>query len=122
MNLSRPGSVPCLFLALSFLAISLVTGCQSAGQSFSDQQPSRSDSEVADTPVGTQSTNGPSTSERPDLIQPGVKLTVTFSGTPNPPPKHEEKVREDGNINPPYLGRSVKAAGKTVGQLQEELQ
>ena len=49
-------------------------------------------------------------------------MTVTFSGTPNPPPKHEETVREDGNINPPFLGHSVKAAGKTIGMLQEELQ
>ncbi len=122
MNLSRTSRLTCLFLTLTFLGTWLLAGCRSALPAFSDQEPSRAAGEPAETPVGTQATNGPSINETADRIQPGVKLTITFSGTPNPPPKHEEKVREDGNISPPYIGRSVKAAGKTIGQLQEELQ
>lgn len=57
-----------------------------------------------------------------DRLVPGNKVTITFSGTPSPPPKHEEKIREDGYIGPPLLQKPIMAAGKTVGKLQEELQ
>jgi protein involved in polysaccharide export with SLBB domain len=56
-----------------------------------------------------------------DRLVPGNKITITFSGNPSPPPKHEERVREDGYVSPPLLVKPVMAAGKTVGQLQEEL-
>jgi polysaccharide export outer membrane protein len=55
------------------------------------------------------------------LLHPGNRLTITFSGTPLPPPKHEEKIREDGTITPPQLDKPVQAAGLTVGELQDAL-
>ena len=58
----------------------------------------------------------------PDKLHTGDRINVSFSGLPVPIEKHEEQIREDGYISPPYLGRSIKAAGKSIGELQEELQ
>ena len=57
----------------------------------------------------------------PDLLRSGDKISVIFSGLPSPMPPHEQTIREDGMITPPLLKKSVQAAGKTVGTLQEEL-
>ena len=80
---------------------------------------------TATTPVSVAAPNAQqdaaTNSPGADWVSPGNKITVTFSGISNPPPKYEEKVREDGYINPPLLG-PVMAAGKTIGKLQEELQ
>jgi polysaccharide export outer membrane protein len=52
----------------------------------------------------------------------GETVSVTFSGTGNPSdlPPHEETIKEDGNITLTYIG-AVHAAGKTAGQLQNEI-
>jgi len=47
---------------------------------------------------------------------------VSFGGLPSPVERHEEQIREDGYFNPPYLGRPIKAAEKSIGELQAELQ
>lgn len=62
----------------------------------------------------------PPTVETSDLIRPGDILLITFSGTQDPPPKHEDRVREDGFIRLPFIG-DVKAAGKTRAELQAEI-
>ena len=49
------------------------------------------------------------------------KVTIRFAGIPNPPPPHEERIREDGNIHPPYLSEPVKALGLTPPQLRTKL-
>ena len=54
------------------------------------------------------------------LLQ-GEKITLMYSGIPNPPPRYDERIREDGSIHPPYLPNPVQAAGLTVSQLTEEL-
>ncbi len=51
----------------------------------------------------------------------GDAVSIRFSGIPNPPPAHEERIKEDGTIKPPEIP-SIVAAGKTAGQLQNELQ
>src|SRR5436309_10489407 len=127
MNPPPEISVPLLPLTLAFLAVALLSGCGTAQYAFPDAEPAAAESVAGSTPVsapatGPQAAAGFSTNQIADLLYPGYKLTVTFSGLPNPPPKHEEKIREDGYITPPLLGRPVMAAGKTVGQLQEELQ
>jgi hypothetical protein len=33
----------------------------------------------------------------------GEKVSIRFAGLPTPPPPHEERIREDGTIHPPYL-------------------
>jgi protein involved in polysaccharide export with SLBB domain len=50
----------------------------------------------------------------------GETVNVTFSGTPTPPDPHEEVIKEDGNITL-YLVGSIKAVGKTAGELQTEI-
>jgi protein involved in polysaccharide export with SLBB domain len=110
---------------LAFMAGALFTGCASApSYAFPQAQSTNAEPDAATAPVSVPAfgKGAKGLNPTPDLIQPGVKLTVIFSGISNPPPKHEEKVREDGNISPPLLGRPVMAAGKTIGQLQDELQ
>lgn len=52
----------------------------------------------------------------------GETVNIIFSGTPDPTefPPHEELIKEDGNITLPLIG-SVKALGKTAGELQNEI-
>ncbi len=55
------------------------------------------------------------------VIQVGDLLTVTFSDLPAPGlPEFKGRVGEDGNITLP-LNITIKAAGKTPGQLQQEI-
>ncbi len=52
----------------------------------------------------------------------GEKVTIRFAGIPTPPPPHEERIRDDGTIHPPYLNQPVTAEGLTPPQLQRKLQ
>jgi len=51
----------------------------------------------------------------------GDLVTVEFSGFEGAPPKHDERIKDDGTINLPLIG-PVKAAGKTPSELQKEIQ
>jgi polysaccharide export outer membrane protein len=51
----------------------------------------------------------------------GEKVSIRFAGLPTPPPPHEERIREDGTIHPPYLNTPIRAEGLTPPQLQEKL-
>jgi protein involved in polysaccharide export with SLBB domain len=83
-------------------------------------------------PVGTApdlvpSDGGPAVSEtnaplfKADTIHAGDRIIISFSGLSNPPPPHEEQVRDDGHVKPPLIAQPVMAAGRTVGELQDEL-
>lgn len=50
----------------------------------------------------------------------GETVSVSFSGTPDQVLPHEEQIKEDGMITLPLIG-SVKALGKTAGELQNEI-
>jgi polysaccharide export outer membrane protein len=50
----------------------------------------------------------------------GETVSVNFSGPPEPPAAHEELIKEDGTITLPLIG-SIKAVGKTAGELQNEI-
>ncbi len=50
----------------------------------------------------------------------GDLITVKFSDTVEPPPPHEERIKDDGTITLPLIG-SVRAVGKSPGELQKEL-
>lgn|SRR5487761_1986200 len=50
----------------------------------------------------------------------GETVNVTFSGTPTDFPPHEEIIKEDGDITLSLIG-SVRAVGKTAGELQNEI-
>jgi len=51
----------------------------------------------------------------------GQTVIINFSGPPTPVPGHEEVIKEDGTITLDNIG-SIKAAGKTAGELQNEIQ
>ncbi len=51
----------------------------------------------------------------------GDTITVAFDGPPEPLLPHEESIKEDGCITLETIG-SVKAVGKTAGELQNEIQ
>jgi protein involved in polysaccharide export with SLBB domain len=117
----------CLSAVQMIGMLAILTGCATPNYSFSDHSPDPgSNAPVVIPPeVLARQTNTPS-SESPgvDTLGPGVRVTITFSGLPSSAliPKHEEQIREDGYISPPYLPRPVMAAGKKIGKLQEELQ
>ena len=50
----------------------------------------------------------------------GETVSVAFSGPPDPIDPHEELIKEDGSITLPLIG-SVKALGRTAGELQNEI-
>src|SRR5438445_12428368 len=53
-------------------------------------------------------------------FQVGELVTVKFSGLDTALPDHEERIKEDGTITLAQIG-SVKAEGKTPGQLQKDI-
>ncbi len=69
-------------------------------------------------PAPIESSGAPKTGV---FLRPGDLLKVEFSGPANPPQTVEEHIREDGTISL-YLIGSVKAVGKTPGDLQKEIQ
>jgi protein involved in polysaccharide export with SLBB domain len=113
---------PIVFLAPLMV---LLSGCGTTPYAYEPSSSTNDAPAINGTPVsvppsaaGSQTNPG-----SPDTLRAGDRINVTFSGLPGTPiEKHEEQIREDGYINPPFLGRSIKAAGKRIGQLQEELQ
>ncbi len=57
-----------------------------------------------------------------DLLEPGNPITISFSGLSTVPVPFTCRIRENGTISPPYLNKQIKAAGKTIGALEEELE
>jgi len=75
---------------------------------------------------GTSSPNtirevgGPVPPAASDRLNSGDLVIVTFSGIDTLLPQHEERIKEDGTITLSLIG-SVKAVGKTPGQVQKEI-
>jgi len=82
----------------------LLSGCGTAGHRFDDGD-------------GESNPRPPA-----NVFYRGDLVIISFSspGLPERKP-HEERVKDDGTITPPEIG-SVKALGKTTGELQQELQ
>ena len=57
-----------------------------------------------------------------DSLEPGNQITITFSGLSTIPVPYICRIREDGTISPPHLKNPVTAAGKTIGELESELE
>src|SRR5262245_48309460 len=110
-----------LFLAPILLALA---GCRTTQSADQDTSSTNDTVAISGTPVSvTPSAAGAQTLEvRPDTLRTGDRINVSFGGLPVSVERHEEQIRDDGYFNPPLLGRPIKAAGKTIGQLQEELQ
>lgn len=90
----------------------LFAGCQTSG-------------DVVFSPVPGESTIGGSNSPHAnqtysEVLRVGELVVVKFSGITQPPPTHEERIKEDGTITLPDVG-AVTAANKSPGDLQKEL-
>jgi protein involved in polysaccharide export with SLBB domain len=113
----------CGLIASGLLVAGLVfTGCSS---------PPTLDSMAAADEVKTNSRTSASVTKPADIgaqanysevarFHVGETVKVDFSGPPDPIESHEELIKEDGNITLPLIG-SVKALGKTAGELQNEI-
>ena len=112
--LVRIGSLCSLLLAAALMFGGCATSSDPAFTSAPDIQASGNLG-------GPVSTNPLSPSSSQDYrFQIGDMVVVVFSGTPEPPPPHQERIKEDGSITLPLIG-SVKAAGKTAGELQAQI-
>jgi polysaccharide export outer membrane protein len=113
-------SAAVFFLCGLVLAGAMLSGCAStsSGPVFSDS------------PHAAASPNSPAISSEGSaaLFRVGETVIITFSGggggtgTGEQPimPSHSEPIKEDGTITLDYIG-PVKAAGKTPGELQNEI-
>jgi polysaccharide export outer membrane protein len=55
-----------------------------------------------------------------DRLKPNDAVSISFTGIPNPPPSHDERINEHGEITLHLIG-TITAAGKTRAQLQNEI-
>ncbi|MCU0787886.1 MAG: polysaccharide export protein [Verrucomicrobia bacterium] len=127
MTLSTKRLRALLQATAAFILLAVLTGCQTTSPEPAFQEydatasvatasgaaPQESASSV---PPQTRSGGGYS-----DTFQVGDVVAVTFSGTSENIPPHEERIKEDGTITL-FLINSIQAAGKTPGELQRELQ
>lgn len=101
-----------LFFSCLLLGSLVLAGCSSTPNPF-------------DAPVHTGSKSNPA---KPEVRPPsevarfhvGETVSVMFSGTPDQIMPHDEQIKEDGTITLNLIG-SVKAVGKTAGELQTEI-
>ncbi len=103
--------------ACGLLLLGLVlSGCSSS----SDRPSSSNKSELPPSLAGLS----PEDSTPGNLDAPrfhvGETVIVDLTGTADQIPEHSEPIKEDGTITLPYIG-AVQAAGKTPGQLQNEI-
>ena len=86
----------------------MVAGCETTRP-----QPVKEVAGTNDVPLTVNST---------DSLEPGNQITITFSGLSTIPIPYSCRIREDGTISPPYLKALIIAAGKTIGELERELE
>lgn len=79
---------------------------------------------MSDPGAGSSSTNALGTNkwdgQQAELLRVGDLVKIDFSGPSTAIPFHEENIKQDGTISLNLVG-SVKAAGKSTGELQREL-
>ena len=96
---------------LALCTAGILFGCQTTGSSPGTTTKATGAAPVAPPPsLGTET-----------VFQVGELVKIDFSGTTVTELRpHEEHIKEDGTISLEYIG-SIKAAGKTAGQLQTEI-
>jgi polysaccharide export outer membrane protein len=72
------------------------------------------------TPVSANQSARMGPVESVDALRVGELILIEFSGVGDPPPRHEERIKTDGFVTLPSIGR-VEAAGKTRGELEEAI-
>ena len=97
-----------IYRGILIATVLMVAGCETTRP-----QPVNPVGGTVDVPLQVNST---------DSLEPGNQITITFSGLSTIPIPYSCRIREDGTISPPYLKEPVVAAGKTVGELELELE
>ncbi len=101
-----------LFACGLLLAGSFLTGCSS----------SPIDPIFSDNPMPVTADSPTETNAVPNVARfhVGDTVTVALTGLPEQIEPHQEPIKEDGTITMPYIGH-VPAAGKTAGEVQNEI-
>ena len=111
-----------LFWKASSLGL-FACGLLFAGAIFTGCYSSSIDPIFSDTPTPPVMTGSPATGYTAAEVarfHVGDTVIVTLSGLPKPIEPHQEPIKEDGTITMPDIGH-VQAAGKTAGELQNEI-
>jgi protein involved in polysaccharide export with SLBB domain len=110
-----------LFVCSLLLASQFFTGCASAPTDpifiSTPQQPDMNSGVPGFNDSSKAATNANSTVAR---FRVGDTVVVQLSGLPEDVLPHEESIKEDGRITMPLIG-PVRAAGKTAGELQNDI-
>lgn len=73
-----------------------------------------------DSDPGSNGNGNSATSGSSDLLRPGDVVIVGFSGVSDPPPRVDDRIREDGKMVLPFIG-PIEAAGLTRSELQRRI-
>jgi polysaccharide export outer membrane protein len=98
----------------------LVGGLFTACQTTPDEEQLFSPVSVSGEASAAASSSAGSAETYTEVLRPGEKVIIKFSGPDRPPATHEERVKEDGSITLQEIG-TVTAANKSPGDLQKEL-
>ena len=109
-----------LFACAALVAGTVFTGCSSPSQDQPFLDNSRPQPVAKPFAAGRQLSASPNGADVA-RFRVGETVIVTFSGAPIEILPHEEPIKEDGAITLPLIG-TVTAAGKTAGELQNEIQ
>jgi polysaccharide biosynthesis/export protein len=103
--------------ACGLAASVILTGCASQPDDpfFSDNPSPPAMAVAPSAPIADQPVPGVA------RFRVGDTVTVSLSGLPDIVPDHPESIKEDGTITMPDIGH-IQAAGKTAGELQNEIQ
>jgi len=110
--------IGCGLLALGWLA----AGCHTPAAQASDAEASTAPPTTAGAPADARAA-GPAAPRRltSDLLRVGDSFTVTLMDLPESVSPMEVTIKEDGSITLPLLNKQVPAAGKTTGQLEQDI-
>ena len=104
--------------ACGLLLLGLVlSGCSSS----SDRSLPSNKSEPPPSLAGLSPENSTAGNPAAPRFHVGETVIVDLTGTADQIPEHSEPIKEDGTITMPLIGK-VQAAGKTAGELQNEIQ
>lgn len=112
-NFRRLLPVWCLALALI-----VQTGCETTGGGgVSPSAPAAGATARESTNDAAKPSSGPAVR---DTLRPNDLVSVLFSGAATAPGRHDERIKDDGMLTLP-LNLRIQAAGKTPGQLQNDI-
>lgn len=97
-------------VCLGLPASLFLTGCGSTGSSGTPSQ----------RPAASAAAPAAAPEDMVDILRPNDLVGINFTGVASAPGRHEERIKEDGTITLP-LNLSIKAAGRTAGQLQHDI-